>query len=151
MAFRSTVLALLACVGISTASQIGGSNVTILELGKGKNSTGGEGFVAAGGKLRPFGDIGVACGVNWQDGVAYGGGLDAGSADFGLGGGWKITPDTMSIGAGIGINGANSSANVNFQGSKNGTFELRFESSSSFACVPSNEDGKFSVVCSTVQ
>lgn len=48
-------------------------NVTILSLGNTTNSTGGEGHVAAGGKLSPFGDIGVGCGVNWENEVGYGG------------------------------------------------------------------------------
>ena len=78
------------------------------------------------------------------------GGLNAGSNDFGLGGGYSITPDTMEIGAGIGINPTNTSANVRFKGSVNGTFELRFESSREFACVPGSEEGKFSVVCRTI-
>lgn len=97
------------------------------------------------------------------------GGLNAGSKDFGLGGGYKVTPTTMEVGMGIGISKfsrdkedpdiitymllsdpSNSSANVNFKGSTNGTFELAFESTANFACVPSNSEGKYSVVCTTV-
>lgn len=125
-------------------------NVTILSLGNTTNSTGGEGHVAAGGKLSPFGDIGVGCGVNWENEVGYGGGIDAGSSDFGLGGGWKITPTTLELGTGIGISSDNSSANVNFKGTTDGTFELRFESTAEFACgTPAKKDGKWSVICST--
>ena len=97
------------------------------------------------------------------------GGLNAGSKDFGLGGGYKVTPTTMEVGMGIGISKfsgeaddldmatyvlssdpSNASANVNFKGSVNGTFELAFESTANFACVPSNSEGKYSVVCTTV-
>lgn len=71
----------------------------------------------------------------------------------------KISPDMLvgqpanreAVGTGIGINGANNSTgNVNFKGSKNGTFELRFESTSMFACTPSNEGEKWVVTCSTI-
>ena len=79
------------------------------------------------------------------------GGVTAGSEAFGLGGGYKITPDTMEIGNGIGINGKyNETANVLFKGSTNGTFELKFESTANFACVPSNNGTVYSVVCTTV-
>lgn len=70
-------LALIALVGAASAGlqyQGTASNVTIVSIGKSNNETGGEGFVAAGGRLDPFGAIGTGCGVNWQDGVAYGGG-----------------------------------------------------------------------------
>lgn len=77
--------------------------------------------------------------------------MTAGSEAFGLGGGYKITPDTMEIGNGIGINGKhNATADVLFKGSRNGTFELKFESTANFACVPSNNGTVYSVVCSTV-
>lgn len=76
LAPNTILFAFVAFAGVATARlQYRGSasNVTILSIGKSNNSTGGEGFVAAGGKLSPFGDIGAGCGVNWQDGVAYGG------------------------------------------------------------------------------
>ena len=80
------------------------------------------------------------------------GGLNAGSKAFGLGGGYSITNETMSIGAGIGINPSNSSADFNFKGSTNGTFELRFKSSEDFECAPEKDkDGGKVVVCRTTQ
>lgn len=78
------------------------------------------------------------------------GGLDAGSKDFGLGGGYRIENETISIGAGIGINPSNSSADFNLIGSTNGTFELSFRSSKDFTCVNSNfGNGTYAVVCKT--
>lgn len=57
---------------------------------------------------------------------------------------------SLLAGTGIGISADNSSANVNFKGSVNGTFELRFESTAQFACgTPAKADGKWSVICST--
>ncbi|CAK4032123.1 Hypothetical predicted protein [Lecanosticta acicola] len=153
-----TTVALTALLGVSSAASLqlrdypqGTSNVTIVDQSKNYNATGGEGHVAAAGNLPPFGSIGIGCGVNWDNkSMAYGGGVNAGSKDFGLGGGYTVTPTTIEIGNGIGINTANSSANVNFKGSVNGTFELRFESTSDFACVPSNDNGTHSIVCTTI-
>lgn len=74
----SGVLSLLALAGASSAASIQqrtfpASNVTVLAQGKTTNSTGGEAHVAIGGVLSPFGSIGAGCGVNWDNGVAYGG------------------------------------------------------------------------------
>ncbi|KAF9692012.1 hypothetical protein EKO04_010121 [Ascochyta lentis] len=68
------------------------NNVEITSLSKNITSTSGTGNVAAAGSLTPFGGIGVGCGINWQADVSYGGGIQAGSSDFGLGGGFNITP-----------------------------------------------------------
>ncbi|KAG9190339.1 hypothetical protein G6011_08427 [Alternaria panax] len=109
----------------------GADGVDITDLNKNVTSTSGFGNVAAAGRLTPFGDIGVGCGINWQAGVSYGGGLTAGSSDFGLGGGFNITPEVITVGAGIGLNSAgNASASIQFSGAKNGSIELVFESSS---------------------
>jgi hypothetical protein len=78
------------------------------------------------------------------------GGLQAGSSDFGLGSGFTMTPQTITIGAGIGLNAANSSANIQFSGSKNGSVELVFESSAPIVCTPGTKDGKFVVSCRTL-
>ncbi|KAK4505448.1 hypothetical protein PRZ48_003411 [Zasmidium cellare] len=150
----SQIISLLALTGATTAASLHrrdspASNVTVVSLEKTTNSTGGQGNVAIGGVLNPFGSIGAGCGINWNDGVAYGGGLQAGSDAFGLGGGFKITPTTLEVGTGIGLNPSNSSADVTFTGHTNGTFQLRFASSSPFACVPSNEEGSNVVVCTT--
>ncbi|CAG5184818.1 uncharacterized protein ALTATR162_LOCUS11097 [Alternaria atra] len=121
--------------------------VDITNLNSNVTSTSGSGNVAAAGSLTPFGDIGVGCGINWQADVSYGGGLTAGSSDFGLGGGFNITPEVITVGAGIGLNSANASANIQFSGAKNGSIELVFESSSPIVCTPGTKDG-LSVVSS---
>lgn len=74
----SQIISVLALAGASTAASLqrrdfSASNVTVLSLDKKYNSTGGEGHVAIGGVLSPFGSIGAGCGVNWDNGVAYGG------------------------------------------------------------------------------
>lgn len=74
----SEIVGLLALSGASAAASIQqrvfpASNVTVVSLDKTTNSTGGEGHVAIAGVLSPFGNIGAGCGVNWDDGVAYGG------------------------------------------------------------------------------
>lgn len=55
----------------------------------------------------------------------------------------------MEIGAGIGFTKMNSTANIQFSGSMNGTFELVFGASSPFVCVPEVKDGMHSVRCTT--
>ncbi|KAB2103853.1 hypothetical protein AG0111_0g7481 [Alternaria gaisen] len=126
------------------------NDVEITSLDKNVTSTSGVGNVAAAGSLTPFGDIGVGCGINWQAGVSYGGGLTAGSSDFGLGGGFNITPEVLTVGAGLGLNSANVSANIQFTGAKNGSVELVFESSAPIVCTPGFKDGKSTVSCTTV-
>ncbi|KAF7673299.1 hypothetical protein GT037_008622 [Alternaria burnsii] len=126
------------------------NDVDITSLEKNVTSTSGVGNVAAAGSLTPFGDIGVGCGINWQAGVSYGGGLTAGSSDFGLGGGFNITPEVLTVGAGLGLNSANVSANIQFTGAKNGSVELVFESSAPIVCTPGFKDGKSTVSCTTV-
>ncbi|CAN9406627.1 unnamed protein product [Alternaria alternata] len=126
------------------------NDVDITSLDKNVTSTSGVGNVAAAGSLSPFGDIGVGCGINWQAGVSYGGGLTAGSSDFGLGGGFNITPEVLTVGAGLGLNSANVSANIQFTGAKNGSVELVFESSAPIVCTPGFKDGKSTVSCTTV-
>jgi hypothetical protein len=61
-----------------------------------------------------------------------------------------MTPGTITIGAGIGLNSANASANINFTGSKNGSVELVFESTAPIVCTPGVKDGKSVVTCRTV-
>jgi hypothetical protein len=78
------------------------------------------------------------------------GGLTAGSSDFGLGGGFNITPEVLTVGAGLGLNSANVSANIQFTGAKNGSVELVFESSAPIVCTPGFKDGKSTVSCTTV-
>ncbi|EUC27492.1 hypothetical protein COCVIDRAFT_98737 [Bipolaris victoriae FI3] len=130
--------------------QSGSSGVQITSLEKNATSTVGSGNVAAAGNLTPFGDIGVGCGINWKADTSYGGGLQAGSSDFGLGSGFTMTPGSIRIGAGIGMNTVNASANIQFTGSKNGSVELVFESTSPVVCTPGTRDGKSIVSCKTI-
>ncbi|RMZ67933.1 hypothetical protein GMOD_00004014 [Pyrenophora seminiperda CCB06] len=123
--------------------------VNITNLGKNVTLTSGTGNVAAAGTLAPFGKIGVGCGINWQDEVSYGGGLQAGSSNFGLGSGFTINPNNITIGLGIGMNAANTSASIKFTGGKNGNVEFTFESSSLIVCTPGTKDGKSVVTCKT--
>ena len=118
-----------------------GSGVAITSLEKNVTSTSGSGNVAAAGNLTPFGDIGIGCGINWKQHGSYGGGLQAGSSDYGLGSGFTVTPEAITIGAGIGLNAANASANIQFTGAKNGSVELVFESSAPIICTPGVKNG----------
>jgi hypothetical protein len=78
------------------------------------------------------------------------GGLQAGSSDYGLGSGFTMTPESITIGAGIGLNTANVSANIQFTGAKNGSVELVFESSAPIVCTPGVMDGISIVSCRTL-
>ncbi|KAH8732104.1 hypothetical protein GQ44DRAFT_670953 [Phaeosphaeriaceae sp. PMI808] len=143
---------LLAFCGLSFAGLISerqtSSGVDVTNLTKNVTSTSGEARAAAAGTLQPFGGIGIGCGINWKEGVSYGGGLQAGSSSFGLGSGFTIKPDTFDIGVGIGLNSANASANFQVSGSLNGTFEFVFESSSpKVACTPEQSNGKTKIRC----
>ena len=61
-----------------------------------------------------------------------------------------MTPGAITIGAGIGMNTANASANIQFTGEKNGSVELVFESSSPIVCTPGTKDGLSTVSCKTL-
>ncbi|KZM27257.1 uncharacterized protein EKO05_0001828 [Ascochyta rabiei] len=126
------------------------SGLAITSLAQTGNATNGTGNVAAAGTLPPFGDIGLGCGINWQSDVSYGGGLQAGSNDYGLGTGATVTPEAITIGVGIGLNAANASANIQFVGAKNGSFELVFESSAPLVCLQDKKNGTYSISCTTV-
>lgn len=71
--------ALLALANYAAASHLharqasSSSTVDINNLSKNVNGTSGTGDVSASGNLSPFGDIGVGCGINWAEGVSYGG------------------------------------------------------------------------------
>ncbi|KAH7349196.1 hypothetical protein BKA66DRAFT_293482 [Pyrenochaeta sp. MPI-SDFR-AT-0127] len=151
---KAVILSVLALGSISTATPFQtrqtDAGVGITNLSQNVNSTGGSGNVAAAGSLSPFGGIGVGCGINWQSDVSYGGGIQAGSEAFGLGGGFTIKPDSIEVGTGIGLNSANASANIQFSGTTTGIFELIFESSSQIVCTPGSQDGKSVVRCVTV-
>ncbi|KAH7067176.1 hypothetical protein FB567DRAFT_258056 [Paraphoma chrysanthemicola] len=128
------------------------STVAITSLEKNVTTTSGSGNVAAAGSLAPFGDIGIGCGINWLDNTSYGGGLQAGSPDYGLGSGFTVTSESFTVGLGIGLNPLNASADINFVAQKNGTFELKFKSSEEIVCSPESlaEGGKYIVSCRTV-
>lgn len=75
VASTSALLALVA--GISPMMMVHAmypvNNVTVTLLEKSSNATGGLGNMAASGTLSPFGSIGIGCGLNWKNGVSYGG------------------------------------------------------------------------------
>ncbi|KAL5120622.1 hypothetical protein ACEQ8H_001370 [Pleosporales sp. CAS-2024a] len=130
--------------------------ITFTSVGKTENSTVGAGNVAAAGNLIPFGNIGIGCGINWATNVAtYGGGLQAGSSDFGLGSGFSVTDGKIHIGAGIGFGSAGASANLDFTGLKNGAVTLVFNSSKPIICLPQpphnvQGGGGYAVLCKTM-
>ncbi|CAA9963271.1 hypothetical protein PTMSG1_06639 [Pyrenophora teres f. maculata] len=131
-------LALQMLAAATPTTQRRDDGVIVTNLGKNVTSTTGTGNVAASGNLASFGKIGGDVG-----------GLQAGSSDFGLGGGFTINPNNITIGVGIGLNAANASASVHFTGGKDGSIELIFESSSLIACTPGIRDGKTVVTCKT--
>ncbi|KAF2032796.1 hypothetical protein EK21DRAFT_60149, partial [Setomelanomma holmii] len=116
------------------------------------NATGGFGNVAAAGSLAPFGDISIGCGVHWEKEKSYGGELQAGSDEYGRGGGCSITPETFTISLGIGINPTNASASINFVAKNEGSFEMQFESSKEIVCspVPTVDGTKYGISCKTL-
>lgn len=84
--FASTLFTALFCAGLVVAhdGQTHGhlqpreetnetNTVEITTFGRSQNSTGGQAQVAAAGDLSPFGEIGVGCGINWQEDVSFGG------------------------------------------------------------------------------
>ncbi|KAF7185554.1 hypothetical protein HII31_13051 [Pseudocercospora fuligena] len=127
-----------------------GGGVNITTLSKSSNATGGTGQVAAAGTLEPFGGIGVGCGINWNSNDSYGGGLQAGSKDFGLGGGAEIKADSLYYGAGIGLNGGNATANFQLNATTKGVFGFTFDSTEKFACSSKFENGTYSIDCHSV-
>ncbi|EME80918.1 uncharacterized protein MYCFIDRAFT_57079 [Pseudocercospora fijiensis CIRAD86] len=124
-----------------------GGGVKITTLSKTSNATGGTGQVAAAGTLEPFGGIGVGCGINWNSKDSYGGGLQAGSKDFGLGGGAEIKPGSLHYGAGIGLNGVNATASFQLNATTEGVFGFAFSSTEKFACSSKLEKGMYSIDC----
>jgi hypothetical protein len=46
--------------------------------------------------------------------------IQAGSNGYSLGSGFTLTTESITIGAGIGLNTANASANIQFKGMRNG-------------------------------
>ncbi|KAF6814765.1 hypothetical protein CPLU01_14318 [Colletotrichum plurivorum] len=123
--------------------------VDITALNKNVSATAGTGAVSAAGTLSPFGGIGVGCGINWQEGASFGGGLQSGSESFGLGGGFTITKDTMNVGLGIGINPINFNSSVNYEASTNGTVSLIFTSTTPIKCEETTVDGVKGVKCTS--
>jgi hypothetical protein len=169
---KSFTFALLA-LGTAVAAVEPVYDVNIVNLSKRVNETSGEGSVAANGTLAPFKhDIGIGCGVNWQQGVSFGGkhassrspntlkrsilkrifstgGLQGGNEDFGLGGGFTLTPETQKVGLGLNFNKLNATAIVDISGNVNGTFEFEFASSIGFICVPTTRDNMQAFKCTT--
>ncbi|GJC77557.1 hypothetical protein ColLi_00395 [Colletotrichum liriopes] len=143
--------------------------VDITALNKNVSATSGTGAVSAAGTLKPFGGIGVGCGINWAEGKSYGalselefgldafmrktrgGGLQSGSESFGLGGGFTITEETMTIGLGIGVNGPLSfNTTVNYEASTNGSASVIFTSTNEIKCQETTVNGLKGFQCTSL-
>ncbi|ORY71416.1 uncharacterized protein BCR38DRAFT_492563 [Pseudomassariella vexata] len=127
-------------------------NITALE----KNVTprSGSGAVSAAGTLSPFGEVGLGCGINWQETQSVGGdwvpgGLQAGSDTFGMGSGLTITPDAMNVGLGISVIPADFNSTVSVAAAANGTITLVFASTGNFSCEDTTVDGMKAMKCTS--
>ncbi|PVH93813.1 hypothetical protein DM02DRAFT_473221, partial [Periconia macrospinosa] len=109
------------------------------------NSSAGTANIAAAGTLEPFGGIGLGCGINWEQGVSYGGGLQAGTSLAGLGAGFTATPDGVDIGLGIGTSSVNT--NTTYSVASNGSVSFTFTSTGSLQCVDTTIDGMKGISC----
>ncbi|KAK2064437.1 hypothetical protein LY76DRAFT_71366 [Colletotrichum caudatum] len=124
--------------------------VDITMLGKNVTATFGTGAVSAAGTLDPFGNIGLGCGINWAEGKSFGGGLQAGSDAFGLGGGFTVTNDTMTIGLGMGVNAPESfNTTVGYMASTNGTASIIFTSTKGITCQETTVNGLKGFQCTS--
>ncbi|KAK1972603.1 hypothetical protein LY78DRAFT_650598 [Colletotrichum sublineola] len=148
-----SIWTLIVLAGLASAELMprqGTAGVDITELNKNVSATSGTGAVSAKGTLEPFGGIGVGCGINWAEGN-YGGGLQAGSDSFGLGGGFAITEDTMTIGLGIGVKGPQSiNTTVNYEASTNGTASVIFTSTKGVTCQETTVNGLKGFQCTSL-
>ncbi|CAG8983253.1 hypothetical protein HYALB_00002689 [Hymenoscyphus albidus] len=141
------LLALLATASAGSLRPRQDEGVKISQLNSNGTGTKGLGDISAAGTLEPFGSIGVGCGINWNKDVSYGGGVQAGSTDYGLGGGFTISPKNITIGLGIGLNGDGSNASIDFVALKEGTFELTFTTSKKVECKETQKDGNTVTTC----
>ncbi|KAK2003962.1 hypothetical protein LX36DRAFT_745122 [Colletotrichum falcatum] len=143
------VLAGLASAGVAPRQNAAGVDITTLN--KTVEATSGTGEVSAAGTLAPFGQIGVGCGVNWEEGQSYGGGLQSGSDSFGLGGGFNITEDKMTIGLGIGLVGSQGlNTSVNYEVSTNGSATITFTSTKGLTCQQTTINGLEGFQCTSL-
>ncbi|KAK1590223.1 uncharacterized protein LY79DRAFT_580163 [Colletotrichum navitas] len=146
-----TLIALAGLASAELAPRQATAGVDITTLNKNVSATSGTGAVSAAGTLGPFGAIGVGCGINWAEGKSYGGGLQSGSDSFGLGGGFTITEDTMTIGLGIGINGPQGfNTSVNYEASTNGSASVIFTSTKGVTCQETTVDGLKGFQCTSL-
>ncbi|KAK2021758.1 hypothetical protein LX32DRAFT_646129 [Colletotrichum zoysiae] len=148
-----SVCALVALAGLASAGLAPRSDtpaVDITTLSKNVSATSGTGAVSAAGTLEPFGTIGVGCGINWAEGKSFGGGLQTGSDAFGLGGGFTVTEDTMTVGLGIGVNIPQSfNTSVSYVASRNGTASITFTSTKGVTCKETTVDGVKGFQCTS--
>ncbi|KAK2049665.1 hypothetical protein LZ31DRAFT_572556 [Colletotrichum somersetense] len=148
-----SICTLVALAGLASAGLAPRSDtpaVDITTLSKNVSATSGTGAVSAAGTLEPFGKIGVGCGINWAESTSFGGGLQAGSDAFGLGGGFTVTEDTMTIGLGIGVNIPQSfNTSVSYVASTNGTAIVTFTSTKGVTCQETTVDGVKGFQCTS--
>ncbi|GKT43376.1 uncharacterized protein ColSpa_03557 [Colletotrichum spaethianum] len=156
-----SIFALLALAGLASAERLSPRQGTVNDetkpavyitaLNKNVSATSGTGAVSAAGTLEPFGGIGVGCGINWAEGKSYGGGLQSGSESFGLGGGFTITEETMTIGLGIGVNGPLSfNTTVDYEASTNGSASVIFTSTNDIKCQETTVNGLKGFKCTSL-
>ncbi|KAF1336151.1 Gpi transamidase subunit pig-u family protein, partial [Globisporangium splendens] len=125
-----------------------GAGVTIVDQSKNLTATGGTGNLAAAGSLEPFGGIGIGCGVNWEENGTFGGGLQAGSSSFGLGGGYTVSSDKLTMGMGIGVTSIYN-ASVQLDVTTKGSVSFVFSSSGAFTCENTVVDGNNAIKCTS--
>ncbi|KAK8091749.1 hypothetical protein PG997_002110 [Apiospora hydei] len=146
----SIVLLCGAASGVMAApSAPASSNVTVNTIGTNGTASNGAGSLSASGSLAPFGDIGVGCGINWAEGSSFGGGLQAGSPAFGLGGGYTISTSNMTIGLGTGNVKTNTKADLAFTLGYDGAAEFKITYSGKLSCQESTDGTGASVFTCT--
>ncbi|KAK7960738.1 hypothetical protein PG988_011952 [Apiospora saccharicola] len=133
----SLSLVLLCCAassGMAAPSASASSSVKVNTIGSNGTVSNGSGSLSASGSLAPFGDIGVGCGINWAEGTSFGGGLQAGSPAFGLGGGYTISAKNMTIGLGTGNTKTNTKADLALTLGYDGAAEFKITYSGKLSC-----------------
>ncbi|EEB96069.1 hypothetical protein MPER_04859 [Moniliophthora perniciosa FA553] len=144
-------LAVATSASASLVSRDGGDSMKINVSGPTFNVSHGNAGLSASGVLNPFGQIGIGCGVSYDAASSgkdaqYGGGLNAGTPSYGLGGGFAISDKNMTVGFGIGAP-KNVSADTNVVITKEGKIDFTFVSTQPITCADTTIGGKKGVKC----
>ncbi|KAK6838007.1 hypothetical protein PG987_006288 [Apiospora arundinis] len=129
-----TLLGCVASAVMAAPSASAASTVKVNTAGSNGTTSNGTGSLSASGTLAPFGDIGVGCGINWAEGTSFGGGLQAGSPAFGLGGGYTISTSNMTIGLGTGNVKTKTKADLAMTLGYDGAAEFKITYSGKMSC-----------------